>query len=122
MWGPRSYGRTNTKRESMKALVKYAPGEGNVDIMDVDEPVCGDNQVKIEVAFCGICGTDLHVLDDTFRNYPPVILGHEFSGVVVEAGRSVPRLALGDSVTVLGASTVICGQCSFCRSGRFIFC
>src|SRR5579875_999554 len=68
----------------MKAVVKYAPGEGNVDVLDIEEPFCGDNQVKLEIAYCGVCGTDIHVLHDTFRNYPPVILGHEFSGTVVE--------------------------------------
>ncbi len=73
----------------MKALVKYASGEGNVEIREVEEPRCGDNQVKLEIAYCGICGTDIHVLHDTFRNYPPVILGHEFSGTVVEVGRNV---------------------------------
>ena len=73
----------------MKALVKYAPGDGNLDILDVEEPRCGDAQVKVEVAYCGVCGTDLHVMHDTFRNYPPVILGHEFSGTVVEVGSSV---------------------------------
>ena len=73
----------------MKALVKYAPGEGNLDILDVPEPACGDNQVKVEVAFCGVCGTDLHVMHDSFRNYPPVILGHEIAGTVVETGRNV---------------------------------
>ena len=54
----------------MKALVKYASGEGNVEIREVEEPRCGDNQVKLEIAYCGICGTDIHVLHDTFRNYP----------------------------------------------------
>ena len=106
----------------MKALVKYASGDGNVDIMDVDEPICGENQIKIEVAFCGVCGTDLHVMHDTFRNYPPVILGHEFAGTVVEAGRNVTSISPGDAVTVLGATAVTCGQCAYCRSGYFIFC
>ncbi|MCL5744198.1 MAG: alcohol dehydrogenase catalytic domain-containing protein [Acidobacteria bacterium] len=106
----------------MKALVKYARGEGNVDIRDVEEPLCGENQVKIEVAFCGVCGTDLHVMHDTFRNYPPVILGHEFAGTVVEVGRGVTQVTPGDAVTVLGATAVTCGQCPYCRSGYFIFC
>jgi L-iditol 2-dehydrogenase len=54
----------------MKALVKHAPGDGNVDILDVQEPSCGENLVKVEIAYCGVCGTDIHVLHDTFRNYP----------------------------------------------------
>ena len=106
----------------MKALIKYAPGDGNVEIRDIEEPRCGENQVKIEVAFCGVCGTDLHVLRDTFRNYPPVILGHEFSGLVVETGKQVTGVATGDAVTVLGATAVTCGKCAYCRSGRFMFC
>jgi L-iditol 2-dehydrogenase len=106
----------------VKALVKFAPGKGNVAVMEVEEPVCGDGQVKIQVAFCGVCGTDLHVLHDTYRNYPPVILGHEFAGTVVEVGRNVRGVTPGDRVTVLGASTVTCGECAYCRSGNFIFC
>jgi L-iditol 2-dehydrogenase len=106
----------------MKALVKYASGDGNVEIREVEEPRCGDNEVKLEIAYCGICGTDLHVLHDTFRNYPPVILGHEFSGTVVEVGRNVTNATLGEKVTGLGATAVTCGQCEYCRSGYFIFC
>jgi L-iditol 2-dehydrogenase len=106
----------------MKAVMKYAPGNGNVAVMDTAEPPCGDNQVKVEVAFCGVCGTDLHVLHDTFRNYPPVILGHEFAGTVVEVGKNAGGVAPGDHVTVLGATAVTCGKCLYCRSGHFMFC
>jgi L-iditol 2-dehydrogenase len=106
----------------MEALVKYAPGNGNVDILDVAEPSCGENQVKVEIAYCGICGTDIHVLHDTFRNYPPVILGHEFAGTVVEVGRNVAGVAPGERIAGLGATAVTCGQCQYCRSGYFIFC
>ena len=106
----------------MKALVKYAPGNGNVDILDVEEPVCGGNQVKVEIAYCGVCGTDIHVLHDTFRNYPPVILGHEFAGTVVEVGANVTGVTPGERVTVLGATAVTCGHCQYCQSGYFIFC
>ena len=106
----------------MKALVKYAPGDGNLQIMDVLEPPCASNQVKVEVAYCGVCGTDLHVYHDTFRNYPPVILGHEFSGTVVEVGSDVVGVSIGERVAGLGATAVTCGQCQYCRSGYFIFC
>lgn len=106
----------------MRALIKYAPGEGNVSIGEMPEPVCGEGRVKIAVRFCGVCGTDLHVLHDTFPNYPPVILGHEFAGEVVEIGRSVSKVAPGDGVTVFPASAVICGKCPYCRSGNFLFC
>src|SRR6202046_4194020 len=106
----------------MKALVKYASGEGNVDIREVEEPRCQDTQVKLEIAYCGVCGTDIHVLHDTFRNYPPVILGHEFAGTVVEVGRNVQGVKIGARVAGLGATAVTCGECQYCRSGYFIFC
>src|SRR5580698_141045 len=106
----------------MKALVKFAKGPGNVEIRDVSEPNPADNQVKIAVSYCGICGTDLHVFNDTFRNFPPVILGHEFCGHVVERGRRVSSVNEGDRFTVLGASTVTCGKCVYCRQGEFMFC
>ncbi len=89
---------------------------------DVKEPACGPGLVKVQVAFCGVCGTDLHVLHDTFRNYPPVILGHECAGTVSEVGVGVTGVAVGDPVTVLGATAVTCGRCAYCRSGYFIFC
>ena len=57
-----------------------------------------------------------------FRNYPPVILGHEFSGTVVEVGRKVTNATVGERVAGLGATAVTCGQCEYCRSGYFIFC
>jgi L-iditol 2-dehydrogenase len=106
----------------MKAVVKYAPGSGNIEVRDVQEPECGPGLVKVQVAFCGVCGTDLHVLHDTFRNYPPVILGHECAGTVIEVGAGVNGVAVGDPITVLGATAVTCGRCSYCRSGYFIFC
>ena len=106
----------------MNAVVKFAPGEGNVEMLEVEEPSCGEEQVKVEVAFCGVCGTDLHVLHDSFRNYPPVILGHEFAGTVVEVGSNVTGVKLGEKIAGLGATAVICGQCTYCISGNFMFC
>jgi L-iditol 2-dehydrogenase len=106
----------------MKALLKYAGGDGHVEVRDVAEPILRDDEVRVEVAFCGVCGTDLHVLHDTFRNYPPVILGHEISGTVVDAGPRAAGVPLGQRVAVLGATTVTCGECEHCRSGYFIFC
>ena len=106
----------------MKAVVKYESGVGNVEIRDMPEPVCGRGQVKIEVACCGICGTDLSVYQDKFRNFPPVIMGHEFSGIVIETGEDVTAVSTGTRVAVLPASAVTCGSCIYCRTGRFMFC
>lgn len=106
----------------MQALVKYQKGPGNVALQPMPEPSCQPNQVVLEVDGCGICGTDLHVYHDTFKNYPPVILGHEFSGKVVEIGKEVKGINKGDAFSVLGAVTVTCGHCAYCQSGEFMFC
>jgi L-iditol 2-dehydrogenase len=106
----------------MTAVVKTRSGVGNVGLMDVPEPVCGPGKVKVEIKYCGICGTDIHVFHDRFRNYPPVILGHEFSGIVVETGEGVRSIGAGDRVTVLGSSAVVCGTCEYCVRGYYMFC
>ena len=107
----------------MKAVVKTSAGPGNVEQRDMPDPEPAEHQVKIEISNCGICGTDLHVYHDTFRNYPPVILGHEFVGRVVDEGNGVKgRVDWAGRYAVLGATAVTCGQCSYCRSGDFMFC
>jgi L-iditol 2-dehydrogenase len=105
----------------MKALVKTARGPGNLEIRDMPEPVCGDRGVKIEIAVCGICGTDIHVMKDEFPTKPPVIIGHEFCGTVVETGKGVRRFKPGDRVTAENVC-VHCGECSMCTSGHYAIC
>lgn len=106
----------------MKALLKTNTGFGNVALTDVPEPVCVEDKVKIEVHFTGICGTDLHIYHDTFKNYPPVIMGHEFSGVVAEVGKNIRKVKVGDRVTVLGSTAITCGSCHYCKKGYYMFC
>lgn len=106
----------------MEALVKYQKGPGNVELQDMPEPECQKNQVILEVDSCGICGTDLHVYHDTFKNYPPVILGHEFVGKIVDIGSDVNTVKMGDHFSVLGAVAVTCGHCEYCLKGEFMFC
>lgn len=105
----------------MKALVKTARGPGNLQILDVPEPVCGEDEVKIEVAYCGVCGTDIHILKDEFPTRPPVIIGHEFSGTVVEAGSKVRKFKVGDRVVAENVCST-CGDCYLCRSGHYAIC
>jgi len=106
----------------MEALVKYKPGVGNVALQDMPHPTVASDQVLFKIHCCGICGTDLHVYHDTFRNYPPVILGHEFSGTVVETGSRVDSVLVGQAFAVLGAIAVTCGTCTYCLNGNFMFC
>ncbi|MBE1555539.1 zinc-dependent alcohol dehydrogenase [Sporosarcina limicola] len=106
----------------MKALYKTKLGFGNVDLLAVDEPICPPDKVKVEVKYTGICGTDLHIYHDTFKSYPPVIMGHEFSGIVAEVGANVKKVKLGDRVTVLGSTAITCGTCTYCKTGYYMFC
>ncbi|HEX8919646.1 MAG TPA: zinc-binding dehydrogenase [Chloroflexota bacterium] len=105
----------------MKALVKTAAGLGNVEILDINEPQVSPGQVKIAVQATGICGTDLHIYYDEFPTRPPVVMGHEISGQVVEVGSGVDRIRPGDRVTTETYFST-CGVCGYCRSGRINLC
>lgn len=106
----------------MKALVKVAKGSGNIEIRDVDIPqIPEDDWVLIKIKAAGVCGTDLHIWHDQFPYWPPVILGHEFSGVIVETGNKVKRFKAGDRV-VAEPHALACGECEFCRQGKIQIC
>ncbi|MDQ0773091.1 threonine 3-dehydrogenase [Streptomyces aurantiacus] len=107
----------------MKALVKEK-AEPGLRLMDVPEPVVGAGDVLIKVLRTGICGTDLHI-----RNWDgwarqtvkaPLVLGHEFVGEVVETGRHVGDIAVGDRVS--GEGHLVCGKCRNCQAGRRHLC
>ncbi|MCY9665806.1 Zn-dependent alcohol dehydrogenase [Paenibacillus alginolyticus] len=106
----------------MKAVVKTKLGFGNIELMEVPEPHCASDSVKIEVKYAGICGTDLHIYHDTYKSNPPVIIGHEFSGIVTDIGDKVKNIKKGDRVTVLPSTAITCGVCEFCKSGNYMFC
>ncbi len=103
----------------MKAAVVTAPGDWAV--LDIADPVPGPGEVVVEVERCGICGTDLHVVDgDAGSLAYPVIPGHEFSAHVVALGAGVTHPALGTFVVV--DPMVFCGHCVQCRSGWTNLC
>ena len=110
----------------MRALVKESAGPGMV-LRDVPRPVCGPNDVLIKVHFAGVCGTDLHIWEwDAWasgRLKPPLTIGHEFAGEIVELGveaKAAGLLAAGDLVTAEGH--IVCGHCLPCRTGDAHVC
>jgi L-iditol 2-dehydrogenase len=107
----------------LKAIVKYAHGQGNVEIRDVAEPAPGPGQVKVEVQAAGVCGSDLHIYYDEIAIpiEPPVVMGHEFAGVIVDLGAGVEHLDVGDRVTC-ETTAWSCGQCFPCRLGQTNLC
>ena len=110
----------------MRALTKLTAGPG-LELVNRPEPTCGPRDIKVRVLRAGLCGTDLHLeqWDDwTAANVdPPLVIGHEFYGEVVEAGQDVASIAsvrVGDRVS--GEGHVVCGHCRNCRAGRRHVC
>lgn len=104
----------------MRGLMKIARGPGNLELKDIDEPIPMRDEVLIEVVAAGICGTDVHIKHDQAFYTPPVVLGHEYSGRVVEVGSDVTEVAVGDSV--VSPATAYCGKCYQCKTGHMNRC
>ncbi len=100
----------------MKAVVKYGKGQGMIEMREVPVPKIKENDVLIEVKAVSVCGSDLHIYHDTHPYWPPVILGHEFSGIIVEVGKEVKGWKIGDRV-VTETRTGSCGTCYVCQKG-----
>jgi threonine dehydrogenase-like Zn-dependent dehydrogenase len=95
--------------------------EGGVKVVEVDAPAAsGRNDVIIRMRACGMCGTDLAVLEGRHPAKPPVILGHECAGEVSEVGKDVKSVSVGDHVAV--DPNLRCGVCRYCRSDRPNLC
>jgi L-iditol 2-dehydrogenase len=105
----------------MKAVMKVALGVGNIEVRDIPEPTAGEGQVVIGVRAAGICGTDMHIYKDEFKSRPPVVLGHEISGEIVEVGKGVENLKTGTRVTT-ETYFYTCGVCRYCRNGQVNLC
>jgi (R,R)-butanediol dehydrogenase/meso-butanediol dehydrogenase/diacetyl reductase len=114
----------------MKAALWY--DQKDIRIEEIPEPTIKPGKVKIKVKWCGICGTDLHeylagpifiprdVPHPITKEKAPVVLGHEYSGEVVEVGEGVENLKIGDRVCV--EPIYSCGKCPACKSGRYNLC
>ena len=109
----------------MRALIKTAPGVGNLEILDADTPVPGFGEVLVRVGPSGLCGTDLLLQDGVYRGRKrpvpaPLIVGHEASGVVEELGPGVTWPAPGTRVGIEAVTG--CGQCYQCFRGSYNLC
>ena len=107
----------------MKALVKYDVVPKAVELREVPLPTIGPEDVLLEVRAVGICGSDIEMWHHqvTFPVNVPVILGHEFCGVVHETGDNVKNFQVGERV-VSETAAHICGKCYHCRSGEYNLC
>ncbi|PWG09088.1 alcohol dehydrogenase [Streptomyces sp. V2] len=102
----------------MKAAVIESVGRAVVT--EVPDPTPGPRDVVVEVAACGLCGTDLHILQGEFAPSLPLVPGHEFAGEIVELGSRVTELTIGDRVAV--DPSLYCHECAYCRTGHNNLC
>lgn len=105
----------------MKAAVYH--GKQDLRVEQVADKELKDNEVLIQVKFCGVCGTDIHIFNGdggSFAVNPPLIPGHEFSGVVANVGANVKSVKIGDRVSA--DPNDMCGECYFCKNARQHFC
>jgi threonine 3-dehydrogenase len=107
----------------MQAIRKLEAAKG-LELATVPIPACGEDEVLVEVQAASVCGTDLHIWrwDEwaAHRIVPPLTLGHELAGTVVETGRLVRHVDVGDYVSA--ESHVTCGMCFYCRTGQAHMC
>jgi L-iditol 2-dehydrogenase len=109
-----------SKTPTMTALLKLDKGAENVALGEVPRPVAGPDEVVIGVYATGICGTDLHIQHDEFPSLPPVVMGHEVTGRVVEAGRGAEDW-VGKRVSP-ETYFYTCDRCAACLAGRRNLC
>lgn len=102
----------------MKALQYFGPKD--LRFVDVEKPTITNDEVLLEIRKVGICGTDLHIYNGGMKVPTPLTLGHEFVGEVVEVGRDVKHVAVGDRA--VAEHVVGCGACPYCRQGKRNLC
>jgi len=105
----------------VKGVVKFKDGKGGWEIREIERPDPAENEVEIEVVAAGICGSEVHLYHDNHVYDPPVVVGHEFCGVVSRVGKNITKWKVGDRV-VSENNKQVCGVCEFCRTGRPILC
>lgn len=102
----------------MRCAVFY--GKGDLRVEDRPVPEIKNDEALIKVAFCGVCGTDIHIVEERIPWTSPLILGHEYSGEIVEAGKGAEEFESGQRVTV--SPGIACGNCFFCQRGLEHLC
>lgn len=105
----------------MKAAVYH--GKHDLRVEEIELRELKENEVLIQVKYCGVCGTDIHIFNGdggSYEVHPPLVPGHEFSGVVARVGSAVTTVKPGDRVA--GDPNDMCGECYFCKNGKQHFC
>ena len=109
--------------KTMKAVVKYDNVAGATEVREVPVPSIGPDDVLVETAYIGICGSDPHMHHNkvSYKVNVPLILGHEFAGVIAAVGANVTGWKVGDRVTS-ETHADFCGKCVLCRTNNYHVC
>jgi len=105
----------------MQALMKVRPGVGNLELRTIADPEPEAGEVLLKVHAAGLCGTDIHIYHDEFSSCPPVVLGHEISGEIIDRGNGLKGIETGQRVTTETYFST-CRRCRYCRDGYTNLC
>jgi len=110
-------------KKKMLAIVKYENSDNAVKLMEIDTPLINNDEVLIEVKYAGICGSDPHILHQniSYKLNIPVVLGHEYSGIIVKIGKNAKEWNIGDRV-ISETHYYYCNECVMCRTGNYHLC
>ena len=102
----------------MQALVFNGPHE--IEVEELSLPKLLPNELLIDIDGCGVCGTDFHIFEGNAPAKSPVVLGHEYTGTIIDSGSKFNKYNVGDKIAV--NPNIHCGYCSWCRSGKINLC
>lgn len=106
---------------TMKGVVKFDKTRAGMELRELPKPTPPEGWLLVKVMAAGICGTDLHIMDDEYAYEPPVVLGHEYTGIIEEVGKGVKGFKEGDQVISMSAA-VTCNECDYCKKGIYMCC
>jgi 2-desacetyl-2-hydroxyethyl bacteriochlorophyllide A dehydrogenase len=102
----------------MQAL--WFNGQHEIEVKEILIPKLQPDELLVHVDACGVCGTDFHIYEGNAPAKIPVVLGHEYTGIIIDAGSKFDKLKIGDKIAI--NPNIHCGYCEFCRKGKINLC
>src|ERR1039457_7145286 len=98
----------------MQAL--WFNGQHEIEVKELIIPKLQPDELLVHVEACGVCGTDFHIYEGEAPSKIPVVLGHEYTGIIIDMGSKFDNLKVGDKIAI--NPNIHCGYCAFCRKGK----
>jgi L-iditol 2-dehydrogenase len=102
----------------MQAL--WFKGQHEIEVKELKIPILQSDELLVHVDACGVCGTDFHIYEGIAPAKIPVVLGHEYTGIIIDSGSKFDKLKIGDKIAI--NPNIHCGYCEFCRKGKINLC